>query len=229
MITAEELSLAISQTPSWCTLTATAQARVIIDFIQSRAAGVQGADDDALRKALTMFMDAKAWIASDSWDGIDKNGRDLMEQADVAARTALATPQPPKDAGAVPMPEPVAKRSTTHGGEILCEPVYSAAQLREYGDAREAAARAQVAKPPTVKESLTVPQPIPQSLTAGGDGGEAAGYVTTDGTVTWYTDDFGTISRKPKPGTDVYVRPSPVADAEPKTYEVRRWCSGDQE
>lgn len=38
--------------------------------------------------------------------------------------------------------------------------------------------------------------------------GEAAvGYVNTDGTVTWYTDDFGTISRKPKPGTDVYIRP----------------------
>lgn len=36
----------------------------------------------------------------------------------------------------VPLPEPVAMRSTTSDGKILCEPVYTADQLRAYGDER---------------------------------------------------------------------------------------------
>jgi hypothetical protein len=46
--------------------------------------------DEAMRKALTMFRAAKEWVASDSWDGIDQRGRELMEEADVAATAALA-------------------------------------------------------------------------------------------------------------------------------------------
>lgn len=105
MITAEELATELEQIDPYNNKTKIGIAIALLPFIQSRAAGGQGVADGSLRKALTMFMDAKTWIASDSWDGIDKNGRDLMEQADVAARTALATPQLPKDSGAVPMPE----------------------------------------------------------------------------------------------------------------------------
>ena len=48
------------------------------------------AENKALREALVMFREAKTWVASDSWDGIDQRGRELMEEADVAACAALA-------------------------------------------------------------------------------------------------------------------------------------------
>lgn len=44
----------------------------------------------------------------------------------------------------VALPEPVAKRSTTVDGTILCEPVYTAAQLESYAAARVAEATAEL-------------------------------------------------------------------------------------
>ena len=160
MITAEELSLAISQTPSWCTLTATAQARVIIDFIQSRAAGVQGVinpaaeaiqyhnavgpidamyaafsamdnNDTALEEWPQRAIDALAFagwavvpydlpfaiLGEAGMTGVFETGNPKHGWDWLVAKTRIgphgppaATPQPPKDAGAVPMPEVVASR-----------------------------------------------------------------------------------------------------------------------
>lgn len=41
--------------------------------------------------ALQLFREAKAWVASDSYDGIDARGRELLEAADAAAALALLT------------------------------------------------------------------------------------------------------------------------------------------
>lgn len=123
MITAEELSRAISQTPNWCTLTATAQARVIIAFIQSRAAGVQGITAEWV----------KGYLASDTGE---ENTRAIDDAfGEWAALNPVATPQPPKDAGAVPLPKMV--------GMISDRPICFHDEVIRYGNARVAAARAQ--------------------------------------------------------------------------------------
>jgi hypothetical protein len=42
-----------------------------------------------LRAALCLFRRAKEWVASDSYDGIDDRGRELLEEADVTAMLLL--------------------------------------------------------------------------------------------------------------------------------------------
>lgn len=44
--------------------------------------------------------------------------------------------------------------------------------------------------------------------------GEAVGYVAQDGSVIWYTENFGAVSLAPKPGTLIYTSAPPAADAE---------------
>ena len=108
---------------------------------QSRAAGVQGADltQEAVAEAMKRWPDAQPAIifmagAVGALAPITAN--------DIAwANTQTATPQPPKDTGAVPMPvmEVLDRRAVTP----LCDHVvmgYTEAQLIAYGDAREAAA-----------------------------------------------------------------------------------------
>lgn len=69
-----------------------------------------------------------------------------MDEAEaMLARASLATPQPPKPAGAVPLPEPDVDGTVRHPELHVCytAPVhYTKERLIEYGDAREAAGRA---------------------------------------------------------------------------------------
>jgi hypothetical protein len=44
----------------------------------------------AMANALRLFMYAKGWVASDDYDGIDAGGRRALENADEAAKAALA-------------------------------------------------------------------------------------------------------------------------------------------
>lgn len=134
MITAEELAKEIRKHHKfWPMMTDEAQARIIIDFIQSRAAGVQGAgsvDTELAMEGLHYF-----WLSGDEGD------RAYVD----AIRRLIATPQPPKDAGAVPMPEPepLGVGNFMKAGAVQsCEITgYTREQMAEYGDAREAAAR----------------------------------------------------------------------------------------
>jgi len=176
-LTADELAKEIRKHHKfWPTMTDEAQARVIIDFLQSRASGAQGADGESAR--LVSLWDseaAKLELAGINQPNYDKGLASGLRQCasnlrDSAARQArLATPQPPtrqtcaycavaidgeppKDAGAVPLPEVVAavcdKGDGFHSMHIRFFPgdvkigdrLHTRAQLREYGDAREAAA-----------------------------------------------------------------------------------------
>ena len=68
-----------------------------------------------------------------AWENIGAGGR-----AKWLNRARLATPLPPKPAGAVPLPEPAFIRYGLGSGDDV---YYSADQIRKYGDAREAAAK----------------------------------------------------------------------------------------
>lgn len=105
MITAEELAKEIESAGHWSLPYQLAEQ--LLPFIQSRADGL-------------------------SYDAVYATAIKVCADQPMAHEIArrLATPQPPKDAGAVPMPAP--KPSNY--------PFYDAYEMREYGDAREAAA-----------------------------------------------------------------------------------------
>ncbi len=106
---------------------------------QSRATGVWGVESDA---ALIKEL-AESAKALGHWSTLRSTDQETIDYwtdrvADLSRR--LATPQPPKDAGAVPMPEVAFRRH--ENGEVFS--FYDSAGLIRYGNAREAAARAQV-------------------------------------------------------------------------------------
>lgn len=106
----------------------------LIPFIQRHiGAGQQGAGDSALlRERFLDAMESAHGYRPRVRDGELTNGRD----ADRYEGFRLATPQPPKPPGAVPLPEP-----STFPREPTCGVCigYTRDQLIAYGDAREAA------------------------------------------------------------------------------------------
>ena len=98
--------------------------------IQSRAAGAQGASDGPLSSRLRPDVECAPWV---------------IEEVKKLERR-LATPQPPKDAGEVPMPERPAlplrinRETLTAPGKWTTQ---EAEVIRAYGNAREAAANAE--------------------------------------------------------------------------------------
>lgn len=54
-----------------------------------------------------------------------------------------------------------------------------------------------------LKQSLETPAP---DHSVGAEKFVKVGYMTALGNVTWYTDNFCTVSQKPKPSTDIYVK-----------------------
>lgn len=122
MITAEELAKEIGQNPLFDEASCKSLAARLPPFIQSRAAGVQGAVDYQTNMDYELQRDAGA------------THEQALAVAISAAAERLATPQPPKDAGAVPLPKIV--------GMISDRPICFQDEVARYGNAREAAGRA---------------------------------------------------------------------------------------
>ena len=155
MITAEELSQDISNSEIWRADSVYGMAERLLPFIQSRAAGVQGAAYD--RELIATMLHEGASVQKFAADAIREQIR-LLRAADNADAAGVRTvSRPPKDAGAVPLPimEVLDRRAVTP----LCDHVvmgYTEAQLMAYGDAREAAANALIAEcQPYLKDGET--------------------------------------------------------------------------
>jgi hypothetical protein len=121
-------------------------------------------------------------LAAEGLDYFENAGDDGDRKYVAAIRKHIRRLTPPRSdapaGGGVAMPEPAypaCKHLTFCEGAE--EPLYTADQVRSHGDARAAASLARLVN---------------------------VGYATADG-VTWYTESFGTVSFRPKPGTELYT------------------------
>lgn len=109
MITAEELATELGQIDPYNSKTKTGIAIAILPFVQSRAAGVQGAGDESARLAALWDSEAakleRGGVNQPNYDkglasGLRQCASNLRDSA--ARQSRLTTPQPPRGAGAVP-------------------------------------------------------------------------------------------------------------------------------